>query len=137
MDKKQLTILNDIARLHDLQAFIEAAAEAWELPAKLSMNINLVLEEVISNIIFYGFEDESEHVIKVDLVKTGEEIIITVTDDARPFDLLATEDFKDNEKAAEDREIGGLGIHFVKTLMDKMEYRREEDQNILMLWKKL
>ncbi len=137
MDKKELTIVNDIARLRELQAFVEEAADAWELSMKVSMNINLVLEEIISNIIFYGYEDDSVHEIRIDLMKADDEVKIIITDDAAIFDILAAEDFAGNEKAAEDRKIGGLGIHFVKTLMDKVEYRRENEQNILSLIKKI
>ncbi len=137
MDKKDLTIVNDIARIRELQAFVEEAADAWELSMKVSMNINLVLEEIISNIIFYGYKDDSVHEIRIELVKADDEVQIIITDDAAVFDILAAEDFADNEKAAEDRKIGGLGIHFVKTLMDKVEYRRENEQNIISLIKKI
>lgn len=137
MDKTELTIVNDIARLRELQAFVEETADAWELSMKVSMNINLVLEEIISNIIFYGYEDDGVHVIRIELMKADDAVKIIITDDAAVFDILAAEEFADNEKAAEDRKIGGLGIHFVKTLMDKVEYRRENEQNILSLIKKI
>lgn len=137
MDKRQLKILNDVTELRKLHLACENLAEEWHLPEKVSMHINLVLEEAISNIFFYSYEDDNEHEILIDFIKKDDEIIIHVTDDGKAFDLLATKDFDDVDKSAEERKIGGLGIHFVKKLMDEVEYRREADKNILSLYKKI
>ena len=137
MNKKQISILNKVEELHKLNVVVEEMKVEWGLSASISMNINLVLEEVVSNIIFYGFEDKTEHLINIDFVKDDDEIKIVITDEGNPFDILSAEEFADIDKPAEEREIGGLGIHFVKTLMDRMEYQRRDNKNILTLYKNI
>ena len=137
MNKKQISILNKVEELHKLNAAVEELIGECGLSKKLSMEINLVLEEIVSNIIFYGFEDKKEHLITIDFEKDDDELKIVMTDEGSPFDILSTEEFADVDKSAEEREIGGLGIHFVKTLMDRMEYQRRDNKNILTLSKNI
>ena len=137
MDKKHLSILNDIAELRELQAFVEQLTNTWNLPVKIGMNLNLVLEEIVSIIIFYGYDDDDDHRIDIEFIHDGSILVVNIKDDAKAFDVVATEDFKDTDATAENRKIGGLGIHFVKSLMDKVEYSREEEHNILTLTKKI
>jgi len=133
----QLIILNDVGELRKLHIACENMAAEWLLPDKISMNINLVLEEIISNIVFYGYEDDQEHEIKIDFRKENKEIIISITDDGKAFDMLSADVSAGIDKPVEDRKIGGLGIHFVRSLMDSVEYRREENKNILTLHKNI
>lgn len=135
MDTLVLHIPNKIEALQRLQESLRGLGKKWELTNALIMNLELVLEEIVSNIIFYGFEDEREHTIEVDFRKLEHEILIRISDDGIPFDLTAVESFHDQDKTAEEREIGGLGIHFVKTLVDRIEYRRDQNKNILTLHK--
>ena len=133
----ELVINNDISELDKLQATIDKLSETWELQAKISMNINLVLEEIISNTFFYGYEDDEKHKIILKFTKEEKYIEIEITDDAREFDIADTEDFNEVNKSVDERKIGGLGIHFVKTLMDNVEYRREDNKNIILLRKEI
>ena len=86
MDSKHLSILNDIAELRELQHSIEELAENWELPMKVSMNLNLVLEEIVSNIIFYAYEDDMRHRINIDFFKEQNSIKVVITDDGKEFE---------------------------------------------------
>ena len=61
---------------------------------------------------------------------------ITFTDWGRPFNPLAKEEVN-TTLSAEERKIGGLGIHMVKRMMDELEYRYEEQKNIFIVWKKI
>lgn len=137
MDQKHLSILNDIAELRELQHCIEELAGNWELPTKVSMNLNLVLEEIVSNIIFYAYEDDLRHRIHIDFYKEQNSIRVVITDDGKVFNILQAGDFEDTDKDVEERKIGGLGIHFVKTLMDEVAYLRKDNQNILTLIKNI
>jgi anti-sigma regulatory factor (Ser/Thr protein kinase) len=69
-------------------------------------------------------------------IPTPETLIFTVSDNGIPFDPTTKEN-ADTTLSAEDREIGGLGIHLVRQLMDEIHYRREEDTNVLTLIKHL
>lgn len=137
MNKKHLSIRNKVDELPLITNAIEELAGEWSLSSRVVMNLNLVLEEIVSNIIFYGFGDEGEHDIKIDFLKEEHEIRLVIYDDGEEFNILDTNSFEDQEKAAEEREIGGLGIHFVKTLIDHIEYERKDGMNILTLHKNL
>jgi serine/threonine-protein kinase RsbW len=135
MDQFNIEIKNDIAELPRINEFLDGLTEKWRLPRKLSLNINLVMEEVITNIIFYGIEDDEVHFINIGVRRDAEGISITVTDDGKPFDIRNASVFTDRDKDAGEREVGGLGIHFVRSLMDKITYTRSEGKNILTLFK--
>ena len=135
--KKTLKLVNDISELDKLVSFIEEMAGDWKIQDKDVFNINLVLEEIISNIIFYAFEDDLKHeiIVEVDYHKNYLEIMIE--EDGKAFNILDVP-APDHLKAdVEDRKIGGLGIHFVKKIMDKIEYKRIGDKNQTFLYKKL
>lgn len=135
METKQLVISNKVEEIHRLSEFLEGLGGEWILSAKTIMQFNLVLEEIISNIIFYAWDDKKEHPIDLIFSSDGKMLTAIITDDGKPFDPLKTEDFKDIGKDAEERNIGGLGIHFVKELTDSVEYERKEEKNILIIKK--
>ncbi|MHC1706407.1 MAG: ATP-binding protein [Bacteroidales bacterium] len=134
MDQKVIHISNDIQNLDYLHEQVDLLGEGWEFPMKLTMQIKLVLEELVSNIIFYGFPDKGEHIIEIKLEFTGETIRIVLTDDGIPFDPLQAAS-PDLSVAVDERKIGGLGIHFVQQIMDEISYERMSDKNILSLSK--
>lgn len=136
MDKKNIRIENNIEELHRLNAFLEEVSEQWGLSMKVTMNINLALEEIITNIIFYGYKETDKHSISIELIKEEFGVAIIIADDAEPFNMLMKKEYDEADKNAEDREIGGLGIHFVKTLMDEVSYERTNKQNILRIFKR-
>ncbi|MCP4628332.1 MAG: ATP-binding protein [bacterium] len=126
--KSQLSELNALCR------HLEDCGNVMELPQKCLFQINLGLDELFTNIISYGFEDESEHQIKFSLVKDKETLVVQVEDDGKPFNPL---DVASPEVSADLDEvnIGGMGIHLVKELMDDIVYQRVEGKNKLVLKK--
>ncbi len=137
MDRISFSIQNDIAELRKMQDRLDRLAEEWQLAPKTAMHLNLVMEEVVSNIIFYAYDDDHDHEIRFEICREGDELRISIRDDGREFNPLTGEEFRDKHAPAEKRKIGGLGIHFVKELMDEMAYTRENEENILYLVKKL
>jgi serine/threonine-protein kinase RsbW len=140
MDKestdKFLQIDNQISELTRLAVFIEELADEWGWPAQIVISINLVLEEALTNIILYGFDDGGRHNIVFNFKKAGDELIITIIDDGKEFDpTLKVE--PDITLSVEDRPIGGLGIHLIKKIMNKVEYKRIENKNYLILTKNI
>ncbi|MBN1925105.1 MAG: ATP-binding protein [Prolixibacteraceae bacterium] len=134
--KEEFSILNSIDELPVLAGKIEELGEKWDLPMPLTMNLNLVLEEAISNIVFYAFHDKGKHPIHIAVQNESHEIEIVIEDSGRPFDPTSKEK-PDINLPAEDRPIGGLGIFLISKIMDKVEYKRENDKNILILKKKI
>lgn len=134
MAQKDLIIVNDIQQLDYLHEQIELLSGEWELSPKLGMQLNLVLEEVITNIIFYGFPGKGRHDIEIHIDSSGGLISIVIQDDGILFNPLTVES-PNLDVPVEERKIGGLGLHFVQTIMDEMIYERKNGKNILTLRK--
>ena len=123
---------NDISEINKLHKVVEIFAGANSLTEKIQMNINLVLEELISNIIFYGYEDHEDHLIYVHFMVEDEKLTALIEDDAKAFNPLEAPEV-DVDTLLDDKPVGGLGIHFVKTLMDELSYERIDNKNTLKL----
>lgn len=133
---RRLLIRNDVNELFRITDFLDVLWEEWTLPEKLKYSVNLVLEEAISNIIFYGYEDDMIHLIGIEFRTNHEELSIKLIDGGKPFDPTIKED-PDTNLSVEDRPIGGLGIYLIKQLMDEVYYERLDHKNQLTMIKKL
>lgn len=98
--------------------------------------IDVALDEILTNIVNYGFEDGGAHEIVLVLSIASNLLTIEVQDDGRPFDPLGIPE-PDLEADLESRQIGGLGMHFVRTLLDRVSYSRRNGWNVLKLEKHL
>ena len=125
---------NDLSELDRLCQNCETVGESLGLSKKLTFEMNLALDELFTNIISYGFADEKEHVIKIDIVAENNELRMRIEDDGIPFDPVIAEE-PNLECRIEECRIGGLGIHLIKNLMDEIRYERLNDVNILYLKK--
>lgn len=132
---KSLTIRNKIEELNHVVAFLEALEEEWEISPAHVASINLVLEEALTNIIFYAFEKDVESEILIDLTMEGSLMTIVITDEGRPYDPTQKND-PDINLSAEDRPIGGLGIFLIKQIMDEISYERIGSKNEFTMVKK-
>ena len=137
MKKEKLIIKNRVQELQQIAELLEVLESRWELPPKVVMNMNLALEEVVSNVIFYAFKENTTHDIQLDFELKDQKLRVHITDDGIPFNPLQMPPPPDLEKKAEERNVGGLGIHFVKNFMDDLAYKRENDKNILTLIKNI
>jgi anti-sigma regulatory factor (Ser/Thr protein kinase) len=117
---------------HVLQV-VNVFLEPRALSSKLVYAVNLILEEILMNIITYGYDDEDSHEIEVQIGVEEEEVALTVIDDGKDFNPL-TIPRPDRSKSAMDRIEEGLGLQFVRHMRNAMEYRREESKNILRIW---
>lgn len=129
------SMANDLSAIAGLLSGVEKALERESVPEAVGAGLALALDELLTNTVSYGFPDGGWHEILVDLAIAPNQIDLTVRDDGRAFDpLLAPE--PDMEAALEDRQVGGLGIHFVRTLADALSYERERGWNVLKLTKR-
>lgn len=131
---KHFVIENRIGELPGLAEKIEALALQWDLRDALAMNLNLVLEEALSNIIFYAFRDQEVHKIRISITREGGRLTMRIRDDGIPFDPTAAP-APDTSLPAGERPIGGLGILLISKLMDKVHYARIDNKNVLTLTK--
>ena len=97
------------------------------------MNINLSLDELITNTVSYGYQDTDEHEIRITLTEQDESLAVVVEDDGMAFDPFTAAPVPDLEADLEERRIGGLGVYFVKTLMDEVAYERVDNSNRITL----
>ena len=123
-----------LSELDTLCRQLENCGDAMALPHKCLFEINLGLDELFTNIISYGFDDDLEHQIKFSLAKEAETLVVKVEDDGRPFNPLEVEAPKE-AKDLDSIDIGGLGIHLIKKMMDEIDYQRVKGKNRLILKK--
>ena len=119
--------------LEDLPLITEQIGQFFNEHHNLINPINLLIEELYSNSIYYGKADNLKVTISLELDR--EQLSISYKDNGIPYDPLVESDNPDTDLGVEERQIGGLGIHFVKNLTDSQSYKRDENCNILFLKK--
>jgi sigma-B regulation protein RsbU (phosphoserine phosphatase) len=133
---KEMSAESDINMLPAINEWVVRRLKQLGLPDGLENTVNLVIEEAFSNIVFYAYEPGQKGKIDISLYLDGEMLVIELRDKGKPFDPTAAED-PDTTLPAEKREIGGLGIFLIKKMTDRVEYRREERVNVLIIKKKV
>lgn len=138
INQKQLQyrLKNKIEEISTLAENIEKFAADNNLPGEMAFQVNLSLDELLTNTISYGFPAGGEHEITVEIVLAGDMLVITTQDDGLAFNPLEQSE-PDLSQDIEERPIGGLGIHLVRNMMDNIEYRREANKNILIMKKQI
>ena len=129
-----LTLHNDIAQIALLPEFVEKVTAQAKLDDETIMNLNLALEEVVANVISYAYPEGTDGLVDIDASDVDHKITFVITDSGKAFDPTAKEDVDINADVNE-RPIGGLGIHLVRTIMDTVTYERKGEQNILTITK--
>ena len=135
-DKVSLELRNSLSELDALCQSLEQFGTSLGLSRKIVFEICLAMEELVTNIISYGFADDAVHFIKVAISHKNGILIIRLEDDGVPFDPLKAEE-PDCECPIEQRKVGNLGIHLTKKIMDDMIYERRENKNLLTLKKSI
>ncbi len=109
-----------------LAPFVAAFSEAAELPEMLYNQIDLALDEAVTNVVMYAYPKGSSGDVTISAEATDTQLTIIISDHGVAFDPTRTED-PDITLSAEERPIGGLGIFLVKQVMDSIDYRRTPD----------
>jgi serine/threonine-protein kinase RsbW len=127
---------NDISELETMRIKLEQFKTKADIPEKAILEVNLILDELFTNIVSCGFRDMDEHWVEMTISREGKMLTLCVRDDGVPFNPLAIAP-PDTSCPVNERRIGGIGIHLVKRLSDEMTYRRFKARNIITLKKKL
>ena len=122
----------EVARLHP---FLTSYCEHEGTPMEQVFDFEVILEELVTNVIKYGGVDAGQECCLIELLREGNQITIRFSDWGNPFNSLARDEV-DTDKPIEEREIGGLGIHFIKKLTDTQSYEYKDGKNVLTLTKK-
>lgn len=131
-----LKLHNDYSELPRTSEAITEFLEQHAGSAETIFATNLAIEELVTNIIKYGYDDKEAHEIDIQLSVQDGSVHIEIRDDGHEFDPFDHPE-PDTSLPAEERDIGGLGIHFVRNMLDSYNYRRVDGQNIVTLVKKL
>lgn len=128
----RLEISNELPEIRRVANMVEEFCGRHALPEREAKAINVVLDEVLSNVICYGFADSEPHVILVTLNHSAGEISVGIEDDGVPFDPTQVP-APTLVGSLVERKPGGLGIVFVRALTNSIEYRRASERNCLVL----
>lgn len=132
----ELRLGNDLQELDRLLDAITAFCAEQQLPDRVGQDLMLVLDEIFTNIVSYAYDDGERHEIEISLSLDAEGVSVYVVDDGKAFDPLA-QTAPDLDADLDDRPIGGLGIHLLRSLMRDVSYRRENGHNVLAFARKL
>ena len=119
-------------QLELIPAAVEEFAERDNWPPDLVFKLNLVLEELGVNIVNYSGATGD---IEISLASDADRVTVEISDNGRPFNPLTDLDTPDVAAPLGDRPIGGLGVHLVRSMMDEMQYSRENGKNKLAMTK--
>jgi serine/threonine-protein kinase RsbW len=132
--EKEIRIKNQIGELERIAQFIEEICEELGLDMELQMNLNLVIEEMVTNVIFYAYPKDVDEEIELLVKSDGQTLTIVLSDKGMEFDPTAREDANTDVNPAE-RDLGGMGIFIVKNIMNEVTYQRLDGKNLLTMTK--
>ena len=132
----ELSLVNDLQEIGAAAVKIDEYCEARGLSPQIAYAVNLSIDEILTNTIGYGYDDDEQHRIDLTLRVDGETLVVVIVDDGRAFDSSLTQD-PDVEAALEERALGGLGLFLVQQMMDEVSYQRRDERNVITLMKSM
>ena len=132
----EFSIVNDLRDIAGAGEKIGAFCAEHGLAEQNSFEVHLALEELLTNTIDYGYDDDNEHRIDLLLRLESDTLTVEIADDGRAFDPLQAAE-PDMGASLQDRARGGLGIYLVRKMMDSVAYRRQDGRNIVTLTKRV
>ncbi len=136
-----LTIHNDVSEMAALEPFVEQISEEYGLDMAFSFQLQLSLDEAVSNVVNYAYGEQKDMPITIEAQETTEgerrQLELRLIDNGVEFNPLAEAPDVDVTLSAEDRQVGGLGIFLIRQVMDEVSYERKSDQNLLTMIKYL
>ena len=133
----RLTLRNDIREISRLPGFVREATEGNDLAPELVNHLNLALEEAVTNVIMYAYPEGMDGQVDIEAKLVGDNsLVFVLSDSGKAFDPTATAEVNVSA-GVDERRIGGLGIHLVRSVMDSVRYQRKEGKNILTMTKNI
>jgi serine/threonine-protein kinase RsbW len=129
-DSLSIVMTNELSELPSTVERVEAFCHARNMPGRTVHRFTLALDEALTNVMTHAFTDGGRHEIEVRIEFRDGALTATVSDDGHPFDPLSQPP-PDIHTPLEERKIGGLGIHLIRSMMDAVEYRRTNGRNHL------
>lgn len=120
-------------QLELVEKAIDEMAELEKWSEELVFKVKLVVEELGLNIIDHGYGNDESQELEFRLIAGDDSVTIEFIDEAKPFNPLTDTPPPDIDAGIEERQIGGLGVHLVRGMMDEVRYAREGNRNRLTL----
>ena len=134
--QRSITLPNDVNEVPRLAEFVDSVCEAMNFDMGTTMKMNLAIEEAVVNVMNYAYPAGTKGEVNIEAQANDVRLKFVITDNGMPFDPTAKKEV-DTTLSAEERSIGGLGIHLVRQIMDSINYERIGGTNVLTLRKKL
>ncbi len=134
--ERELKFKNEEQELSRVAEFMESVCDELQLDMHVAMKLQLALEEMVTNVIYYAYPKGTSAEITLSAKSDGKVLTFVLSDTGKPFDPTAKED-ADIDVNPMDREQGGMGILIVKNIMNEVSYQRLGDENRLTMKKQL
>ena len=131
-----ITLPNDVQEVPRLSTFVDEVCEAVHFDMGTTMKVTLAIEEAVVNVMDYAYPPGTAGSVSIDAKADDEWLTFVISDKGKPFDPTLSKEV-DTTLPAEERRIGGLGIHLVRQIMDAISYEWTDGTNVLTLKKKL
>jgi len=130
--QETLVIENRLSELSRVEQWLAGLADQWTLSPRVAFGVDLVINEALANVISYAYSDSAVHAITISLTNTAESVAVEVVDDGEAFDPFKAPAIAPSREL-EDADIGGRGIHLIKSYTDGHHYSRVANHNRLIL----
>ena len=134
--QSHITLPNDVQAVPQLNGFVDEVCEQAGFDMSTTMKLNLAIEEAVVNVMNYAYPAGVKGDVDIEAQINDERLKFVISDSGTPFDPTAKAEV-DTTLSAEERGIGGLGIHLIRQIMDTINYERVDGKNVLTLRKKL
>lgn len=134
--QRHITLPNDVQATTELGMFVDEVCENVGFDMSTTLKLNLAIEEAVVNVISYAYPAGTKGDVDIDAEADDEQLKFVISDSGTPFDPTQKGEV-DTTLSAEERGIGGLGIHLIRQIMDTINYERVDGKNVLTLHKKL
>lgn len=137
IDSYRINIKNESEQLTTVSQKLEELTEKWEVDMAIAMNLSLCLEEALTNVIYYAYPEGVSGDIQITFALKEGSVSVGIEDEGIAFNPLTDSKAPDLEASVEDRQIGGLGVYFIKQFMDDLDYQRINNKNQLVFSKNI
>lgn len=127
-----ISIKNHIDSLSTVAQYFESLSEKYSISMPVTHKMNIALDDLLNNIISYGYNDDQEHIIELQFEYSKNRLSVIISDDGIPFNPFEEKPV-DTSLSIDEREIGGLGIHLVREMVDRYSYSRKINRNVVTL----
>ena len=135
-ERLEISLDNDLRELAGVASEIDRFCEARNLEPQVAYAVNLSVDEILTNTISYGYDDDETHRIELVVRMEDGALIVVIVDDSAAFDVTA-ETQPELDAPLSERDPGGLGLFLVHQMMDGVEYHRRDGRNVVTLTKRM